>query len=145
MVCRSPLRFSCISFVFVYDYRRFSHISVHSKRKKNSPTTVLYTACFLWVHEESSETRIMRISTKPSPAAYTEGVTRGRKGKGVGGGGGVGETREGTISLFPFIFFLQTPPLTRPLPNLRLPQRLLTTVPQYTVRFPMLGPEVSMF
>ena len=55
------------------------------------------------------------------------------------------ETREGTISLFPFIFFLQTPPLTRPLPNLRLPQRLLTTVPQYTVRFPMLGPEVSMF
>ena len=142
---RSPLRFSCISFVFIYDYRRFSHISVHSKRKKNSPTTVLYTACFLWVHEESSETWIMRISTRPSPTAYTEGVTRGREGKGVGRGGGAGETREGTISLFPFIFFLQTPPLPRPLPNLRLPQRLLTTVPQYAVRFPMLGPEVSMF
>ena len=27
------------------------------------------------------------------------------------------ETREGTISLFPFIFFLQTPPLTRPPPS----------------------------
>lgn len=141
---RSPLRFSCISFVFIYDYRRFSHISVHSKRKKNSPTTVLYTACFLWVHEESSETWIMRISTRPSPTAYTEGVTRGREGKGVGRGG-AGETREGTISLFPFIFFLQTSTLPRPLPNLRLPRRLSTTVPQDTVRFPMLGPEVSMF
>ena len=104
MVCRSPLRFSCISFVFVYDYRRFSHISVHSKRKKNSPTTVLYTACFLWVHEESSETRIMRISTKPSPTAYTEGVTRGRKGKGVGGGGGGGDKRRDHLP-FPFHLF----------------------------------------
>ena len=44
---RSPLRFSCISFVFIYDYRRFSHISVHSKRKKNSPATAPYTVCFL--------------------------------------------------------------------------------------------------
>lgn len=72
----------------------------------------------------------------------SQGVGRER---GWVGGGGAGETREGTISLFPFIFFLQTPTLPRPLPNLRLPRRLLTTVPQYTVRFPMLGPEVSMF
>ena len=71
----------------------------------------------------------------------SQGVGRERG----GWGGGAGETREGTISLFPFIFFLQTPPLPRPLPNLRLPRRLSTTVPQYTVRFPMLGPEVSMF
>lgn len=142
---RPPLRLCCIFFVFIYDYRRFSHISVHSKRKKNFPTTPSYSVCFLWVHEASSDTWILRTSTRPSPAAYTEGVTRGRKGKGVGRGGGAGETREGTISLFPFIFFLQTPTLPRPLPNLRLPRRLLTTVPQYTVRFPMLGPEVSMF
>ena len=44
---RSPLRLCCISFVFIYDYRGFSHISVHSKRKKNSPTTPPYTARFL--------------------------------------------------------------------------------------------------
>ena len=89
----------------------------------------------------------------------SQGVGRERGWVGGGGGGGgtregpppppppppPGETREGTISLFPFIFFLQTPPLPRPLPNLRLPRRLLTTIPQYTVRFPMLGPEVSMF
>lgn len=142
---RPPLRLCCIFFVFIYDYRRFSHISVHSKRKKNFPTTPSYSVCFLWVHEASSGTWILRTSTRPSPAAYKEGVTRGRKGKGVGGAGGAVETREGTISLFPFIFFLQTPPLPRPLPNLRLPRRLSTTVPQYTVRFPMLGPEVSMF
>ena len=140
---RPPLRLCCIFFVFIYDYRRFSHISVHSKRKKNFPTTPSYSVCFLWVHEASSDTWILRTSTRPSPAAYTEGVTRDRKRKGLGRG--AGETREGTISLFPFIFFLQTPPLPRPLPNLRLPRRLSTTVPQYTVRFPMLGPEVSMF
>lgn len=141
---RPPLRLCCIFFVFIYDYRRFSHISVHSRRKKNFPTTPSYSVSFLWVHEASSDTWILRTSTRPSPAAYTEGVTSGRKGKGVGRGG-AGETREGTISLFPFIFFLQTPLLPRPLPNLRPPRRLLTTVPQYTVRFPMLGPEVSMF
>ena len=44
---RPPLRLCCIFFVFIYDYRRFSHISVHSKRKKNFPTTPSYSVCFL--------------------------------------------------------------------------------------------------
>lgn len=113
---RSPLRFSCISFVFIYDYRRFSHISVHSKRKKNSPTTVLYTACFLWVHEESSETWIMRISTRPSPTAYTEGVTRGREGKGVGRGGGLGRQEKGPSPFSLSSFFSKRLPSPDPFP-----------------------------
>ena len=140
MVCRSPLRFSCISFVFVYDYRRFSHISVHSKRKKIPRQQF----CILHVFCEYTRSR-----AKPGLCGYPQNLRQQltqRASQGVGRERGwVGVTREGTISLFPFIFFLQTPPLTRPLPNLRLPQRLLTTVPQYTVRFPMLGPEVSMF
>ena len=102
---RPPLRLCCIFFVFIYDYRRFSHISVHSKRKKNFPTTPSYSVCFLWVHEASSDTWILRTSTRPSPAAYTEGVTRGRKGKGVGrGGGGWGDKRRDHLP-FPFHLF----------------------------------------
>lgn len=48
---RSPLKLCCISFVFIYDYRRFSHISVHSKRKKNSPQHLheLYVFSTDWV------------------------------------------------------------------------------------------------
>lgn len=141
---RPPLRLCCIFFVFIYDYRRFSHISVHSKRKKNFPTTPSYSVCFC---------EYTRRQAIPGLCGHPQGLRQQltqKASQGVGRergwvGGGAGETREGTISLFPFIFFLQTPPLPRPLPNLRLPRRLLTTVPQYTVRFPMLGPEVSMF
>ena len=105
--------------------------------------------CILHVFCEYTRSR-----AKPGLCGYPQSLRQQltqRASQGVGrergwvGGGGGGVTREGTISLFPFIFFLQTPPLPRPLPNLRLPRRLSTTVPQYTVRFPMLGPEVSMF
>ena len=152
MVCRSPLRFSCISFVCVYDYRRFSHISVHSKRKKNSPTTPPCTVCFLWVHKASSETWIMRISTRPSPAAYTEGVAKDRKGKGVGRGLGRQEKGPSPFSLSSF--FSKPFPSPAPFPicdyqegyqPLSLNTRCLFKFESTECRFPMLGPEVSMF
>ena len=149
---RSPLRLCCISFVFIYDYRRFSHISVHSKREKNSPTTPPCTVCFLWVHKASSETWIMRISTRPSPAAYTEGVAKDRKEKGVGRGLGRQEKGPSPFSLSSFF----SKPFPSPAPSpicdyqegyqpLSLNTRCLFKFESTECRFPMLGPEVSMF
>ena len=112
---RPPLRLCCIFFVFIYDYRRFSHISVHSKRKKNFPTTPSYSVCFLWVHEASSDTWTLRTSTRPSPAAYTEGVTRGRKGKGVGRGG-LGRQEKGPSPFSLSSFFSKRLPFPAPFP-----------------------------
>lgn len=131
MVCRSPTSMITDGFLI------FQSIL----RERKIPRQQF---CILHVFCEYTRSR-----AKPGLCGYPQSLGQQltqRASQGVGRERGwVGETREGTISLFPFIFFLQTPPLTRPLPNLRLPQRLLTTVPQYTVRFPMLGPEVSMF